>query len=341
MWDLVNHTPFAVDGALARDRRGAEFWCSAVVATFATEGHQPCRHVPGDTVRLVSEFAGPDGTEMHHDADLTPFRERADILLAGDAVAPDARPVERIEIGIHLGKLSRRLEARAPSWLVKGRWGWQREQGDAVARVATGWQMALGGCDPFSEMPQEFCADNPVGKGWTRNFGRAARGDRLEMPQLCRPLEQVDPRQPLPDPAGLGPVHPAWHARSRHAGSYDQAWRDGPAPLPPEDFDARFYQAAPDEQVYPGDLVGGEPVSITGMHEDGPWSFRLPQIVLSQDCRIAGKTDSTRLRLVSVQLDAAAGRLRMVWNGATRCTGREHRLERSTIRMVQMSGVAT
>ncbi|MDO5605866.1 MAG: DUF2169 domain-containing protein [Paracoccus sp. (in: a-proteobacteria)] len=343
MWQLVNRTPFEATGTFARDAAGAEFWCSAVVAEFVPRDQRVCILVPKVQTRLVPEFSGAEADVLAHDADLAPFRPQTDVIVLGDAIAADGRPAAELPVALSLGKLSRQLRVTAPARLVRGFWGWQREEGDPVARVATGWEMALGGRDPFAEEDDGdgICPDNPPGKGWSRNLGRAARGDMIELSQIRHAAadDEADPLQLLAGPAGMGFVHPAWGGRARFAGSYDEEWRAATAPLLPADFDSRFYQAAPSAQVYPGDVLGGEPVTLTGMREEGPWSFRLPQIVMAQDCRIAGRTETTRMRLVSVQIDAGAGRLRMVWNAATRCTGRDHRLERTVLRLVQMNGV--
>src|SRR4029079_3507430 len=42
------------------------------------------------------------------------------------------------------------------------------------------------------------------------------------------------------------PAH--WSQRARFAGTYDDAWRESRWPLPPEDFDPRFFNVAPIDQ---------------------------------------------------------------------------------------------
>ncbi|MFD1881575.1 DUF2169 family type VI secretion system accessory protein [Paracoccus pacificus] len=341
MWDLTNDTPFAATAGFARDARGAEVRCSAVVAVFEPVDQHTCRQLEAGDPRLVPIFGGKDAAALLHDADLVPFRPNTDIIITGDAVAPGGRKAPWIDIGLDIGKLSRRLQARPAAVLRRGRWGWKVEPEETgIDRLAIGWDVALGGRDPFApDQDDALCPDNPVGKGWSLNLSRARSGDSIAMPQLIRAGEDIQPDKPMPTPAGTGLVHPAWPVRGRHAGTFDAAWQRNVAPLLPADFDPAFHQAAPADQVYPGIMAGGERVTITGMHEEGAWSFRLPQVVMAQTCRIGGATDTARMRLISVQIDAAQRRVRMVWNAATPCTGRDHLLERTALLVVQMSGI--
>ena len=71
-----------------------------------------------------------------------------------------------------------------------------------------------------------------------------------------------------PAPAGLGPLSPAWKARHLHAGTYDQAWLDDRHPLLPADFDDRFSQCAPADQVVTPWLRGTERFELVNLHAD-------------------------------------------------------------------------
>ncbi|WP_158442352.1 DUF2169 family type VI secretion system accessory protein [Paracoccus aminophilus] len=325
-----------------RDRRGAEVWCSAVVGQFAVEPDGLCRMVPPTPVNRVQLFAGPESQRLDAEADFAPFRPRTDIIVTGAALAPEARPARRIEIGIRVGKLAHLLEAHAPSVLRRQARGWQLDQGDAVTEVWTGWDLALGGHDPYGAQDgHERHPANPLGKGWLRDFATLPLDQSLDLPQILRPGESVQPDAPLPAPAGLGYIHPAWQPRQRHAGTYDETWRTRVAPLLPQDFNEAFHQAAAPEMIYPGDLQGGEPVEISGMAPSGLWQLRLPQIILEQDCRFGRTSRTSRFRLVNLHLDPPSGQIRMVWNATELCTGHEEQLRRTQIRLLQMSGVRT
>ena len=150
--------------------------------------------------------------------------------------------------------------------------------------------------------------------------------------------ERLDPAKPLPAPFGLGATQPHWLPRRDFAGTYDGSWQKGRAPLLPDDFNDRFHQSAPlDQQL---DLKGGEEVSAVNLHPDGPFSFRLPQIILEASTRVGREKHDTRMRLISVELDTETKSLAMVWNTLVPCNGRDIEVEGSMVRLKQMAGVA-
>jgi hypothetical protein len=73
----------------------------------------------------------------------------------------------------------------------------------------------------------------------------------------------------------LGPVGRGWPQRARYAGTYDQCWLEEDFPFLPNDFDERYYQAAPEEQQLP---LSDAPMSVTltGFTADGPRHFTIP-----------------------------------------------------------------
>ena len=51
-----------------------------------------------------------------------------------------------------------------------------------------------------------------------------------------------------PEPIGFRPVSRFSRDRVRFAGTYDQNWIDEVLPFLPQDFDERYFQAAPQDQ---------------------------------------------------------------------------------------------
>ena len=76
------------------------------------------------------------------------------------------------------------------------------------------------------------------------------------------------------------------------------------------------------------------------LHPDGPFSFRLPQIILEASTRVGPEKHDTRMRLISVELDTETKSLAMVWNTLVPCNGRDIEVEGSMVRLKQMAGVA-
>jgi hypothetical protein len=75
----------------------------------------------------------------------------------------------------------------------------------------------------------------------------------------------------------FGPVPPDQLPRRKYAGTYDAAWAAERMPLLPLDFDPRFNQVAPANQIVTPHLRGDEPVRLTGFTDsDEPIVTQLP-----------------------------------------------------------------
>jgi hypothetical protein len=74
------------------------------------------------------------------------------------------------------------------------------------------------------------------------------------------PLHPISAPDQRPRPHALAPIAPAWSPRPSFAGTYDQTWTKNRMPLPPADFNPRYNQVAPPDQIYPSHVVGGEPM---------------------------------------------------------------------------------
>ena len=105
--------------------------------------------------------------------------------------------------------------------------------------------------------------DNPVGVG-------AQPGSRA-FPNI---VDAVDPRRP----AGFGPIGARWPARARLLGGAEPPALDRDVVEIPDDFDWRWFHAAPaDQQV--SFLTGDEWIALDGMHPSQPRvQSRLPQV---------------------------------------------------------------
>lgn len=347
MWETVNRTPFAAQGTFARDRHGIEHWVVAVRAVFGVRADGLVAVAERqEPVRLAAEYADAQARELKAAADFAPFRPAADILVRGTACVPGGVAARRCAVRVRVGAIEKRA-AVSGRRILRRTGGWRGrlslEGPDEFGGVRLTWRAALGGADPFARPDDPDAAshpDNPVGRGWTARWTDLPVGAELPLPLIEDPAHPVTPGRPLPPPYGFGPLQPGWRPRLSHAGTYDEAWMTARAPLAPEDFSERFHQTAPADQIYPDTLRGGEPVEVEGLHPDGPYAFRLPQILLESRTRIAGIRTGERLRLIGVVLDGTARTVELTFNAAVPCNGRDHKVEGSTVSVRQMAGVA-
>ncbi len=139
------------------------------------------------------------------------------------------------------------------------------------------WDRAFGG----SDLPREgrgepvVEARNPVGRGIV-HAQTATPIAGLSLPNLEDPSHLIRSPADRPVPVGCGPIPPAWQPRLAYAGTYDEAWQRGRAPYLPRDFDPRFFQAAPPDQIVHPHLAGGEIIHLVGLSPDGPLQVQVP-----------------------------------------------------------------
>lgn len=339
MWTVRNNTPFSADGYFTRNREGKEFWCVALRGRFRVRADGMTDLVEPLPIRLSPLYRDADAKELLSDSDFAPFRPAADILFHGSAVSPDEKPVDHIDISVSLGSWGKRAKVTGEERLIKRKHGWGRIEKSSVTRVELSWSNSLGGRDPFVDDADLACEANPIGRGWSHHFERASEGVEITAPQIMAPNEVFEPAGILLEPVGFGAIQPAWAARLQHAGTYDDDWARSRSPLLPADFSEKFHQTAPPDQIYPGELRGGEPVSLEGLHPDGGYTFQLPQCIIEADTRIRGKTHSHRFRLVQVEITGDERLVDLVWNAHLPCGGRDQDVEVSFIRLRQMAGV--
>lgn len=342
MWEVVNRTPFAAQGYFVRDKIGVEHWCLAIRAGFDVR-LDGLVDISADQkpVRLAPVYTDGTTDELTEETDFVPFRPRADILVAGTATAIDGRTFTSQPVGINVGSLNKSALAVCPRRIARRAGRWDIIDQAATASVPLSWRHSLGGTDPFApDDASTVCEANPVGKGWSLHLGNAPDGAEIDIPQIENPNTPFHPDRTMPEPVGFGPIQPAWSPRVAHAGTYDDDWLKQRAPLPPLDFSEAFHQAAPTDQIYPGELRGGEPVSVEGLHPDGPYAFRLPQSILEARTWIGWRSVTHRFRIVSITVDATARRLDMTWNTCIPCPEGDHLVDRSLVTMPQIAGVA-
>jgi hypothetical protein len=346
VWQVKNRTPFATAGYFVRDCNGSEYWVVALRARFRIRS-DGLVEVASEQLppRLVPEYRDSQFRELEAESDLAPFRPHTDILLNGVACAPGGRAVRQCEAGFRVGKHEKRARFFGERVLRnQGRWRSVVIEGPSeFLGVKLTWRAALGGADPFakSEPARELHPGNPIGRGWTAKWRQLPIGAELMLPLIEDPTDPVVPGRPLPPPYGFGPIQPSWQPRLRAAGTYDAAWAAERAPLPPLDFTEAFYQAAPQDQIYGGELRGGEPVEIVGLHADGPYGFRLPQIIFESRTRIDTEEFHARPRLISVAINGTEKTLDCTWNVGIFCNGRDHMVDSTIVSLKQMSGVVS
>jgi hypothetical protein len=136
------------------------------------------------------------------------------------------------------------------------------------------WERSFGGTDP--DHLETFDARNPCGRGVRRHFKEQ---EHTPLPNFEDPGHLVEAPNDRPRPVGFGPIAPYWHPRARYGGTFDERWQEERFPLPPEDLDPRYFNAAPEDQQLPS-YQPGEEVRLTYMSQAGHDRFALPRFAI-------------------------------------------------------------
>ncbi len=351
--DLVNLSPFPAEAFRQLDKAGDLYAVVAARGTFELVPDAPMRlaatQAPFAWEDVYEEWGG--ASVLVGPSDFVPYKPGTDVTVLAEAHAPDGRPAARIECGLRIeGRLEKRLVAHGPrAWqrrrherrsrwlgrLIEERWAWELGPAEPVTSVPLSWALAVGG--PLPGGSGEVHVNNPVGRGLVG----AAEGDAppVPAPRIEAVGAPVSDPHDLPLPAGFAPLAPVWETRLRHAGTYDERWLAERHPLLPHDFDPRFWQVAPPDQVATPHLAGHEAYALAHLHRDYPLLVgRLPGCTLQARVHHGERHADVRLALDGVHLDLRQGRARatLTWRRALPLSGDED--PRVVLRAVDAAG---
>lgn len=323
MLQLKNPTPFAATLYSAPDPDGVDTLFAVAKGTFRLSPAV----VPADEQRpiaLKDRYAGdPASTGILEAADVGLARPGTDVLLVGSAWAPKGHQAREATVSLRVGPVFKEAIVSGDRRWEAGPLGLKATPPEPFEKVPLVWERAFGGIDraPGDSTRVDAEPRNPAGTGFRLRAGGSPLAGAL-LPNVELPSERVRSPGDRPAPCGFGPVAPHWLPRRSWAGTYDEAWVRTRAPYLPADFDPRFLQCAPPDQVVPGHLKGGEPVRLEGLAPSGALSFSLPPLRLSFTFRLDQGRETRPGTLDTVVLEPDAGRVLLVWRAALPCDKR-------------------
>lgn len=263
---------------LGFQRDGRETLVVVVKATYALPANGADVVLHDQQVPLVSadEFSGEPGLSAPlRESDYAHGKPGCDVLLLGSAHAPEGRPVTRCPVGLKVGSLQKQFMVVGPRVWQKGLIGVSSSSPEPFTQLPISYDVAFGGTDRTEEAEGKTYTylTNPVGRGYWQKLQNI---DQQPLPYTEALNQSVDSPKGEYVPQAFSPLGRSWQPRLRYAGTYDQHWMENTAPLWPEDFDERYFQAAPPDQVIAWPK-GGEEIVLQNLTPDGLRAFRLPQ----------------------------------------------------------------
>jgi hypothetical protein len=251
-------------------------------------------------VNFAGEYWGdPENSSYKYEPEVAFIKPATDIVLIGHAHAPKTGVTE-LDVALSVGPVKKAVRVIGDRYWIKNLGVTSMTKPQPFERMPLVFERAFGGWDRSHPNPDKhsFEPRNPVGTGFRKKRGNFEEGIRL--PNLEYPKRRIWGYSDKPPPAGFGFTSPHWQPRADFAGTYDEAWMKSRMPLLPKDFDTRFFNAAPQDQIAPGFLRGDEPAVVVNASPNGKISFNLPGVPPPQ-CRVElrGREDE----LLQTQLD--------------------------------------
>jgi hypothetical protein len=307
---VQNESPFAVQELLLAEEDGRDVIAVVVKATYAVVESAVGRMSltllqTQPPIEVAGSYYGEPGTSSPRLAPETALIKLAtDVVLLGHAY-PEHVGDRQVDVGLRVGPILKTIR-------VFGDRYWTSIMGFAAKtdpapfiRIPLQYEYAFGGWDRRHENPDKHRVEsrNPVGVGFRQGWwDRVEEGSRL--PNLERPGDLIRDPADHPEPIGYGFLGVNWEPRVRLAGTYDDAWQKARQPLLPLDFDRRFYNAAPQDQIVNGYLRGDESVYLQNVTPGGELAFSLPgEPPPSVTVRLRNEDTNLTMRLDTLVID--------------------------------------
>lgn len=306
MLQLTNNTPFVAGFQVFPNANGIDTLFLVVKATF-TMGANLTLAEQQLPIHLVDEYLGePGASSLKAVSEAHVGKAATDVLLFGLACSPGLKPVKAMDIGIDIA--GRQKLAR-----VYGNRVWRNgvlSEPEPFANMPVVWERAYGGKRVSGSSRQDVFSENPLGIG----FGEP------EENSLAPNIEPFSPANSARNQAvGFGPVCPSWPNRVQYAGTYDERWQRERAPYLPQDFNARFLNSAPADQIFPGFMLGGEAIRLVGFHPDGELAFNVPRVNLMGKAQIGSQSQEASFDLETLAIYPNQKQFSLTWRGALAC----------------------
>ncbi|MFO0547012.1 MAG: DUF2169 domain-containing protein [Polyangiaceae bacterium] len=243
-------------------------------------------------------------------SDFALFKPEVDVIVRGTAYAPGGQSTA-MQISLRIsgaaGTLDHAVAVFGDRMWTRSPLGLVPTAPAAFDKIPLGYGRAFGG--------PEF-AGNPHGVG---HRGAPGPDGARRLPNFEKVGDLIKAPTDTPAPAGLGALHPMWRTRAALLGSYDAAWFRTRWPYFPDDFDYRYYQAAPPSQRL-RKVDGDEAYELVGLHpKHGALAGKLGGVraraFAHRTAEAGGNLTEINLRIDTVTFSPDDNAVHVVWRG--------------------------
>jgi len=311
--ELINNTPLP---ALVFEKSGrfSKFYY-VVIARATYDLHHDRRATLADKQEnyIVADeyFSEPfDQSALKRETDLLLYKPRCDIYFHGHAYAPNgSAPSWHVQVQYQQKQKNFRVTGPKNWFYSEGRW--RLSEPEAVDAVRLDYRLAFGGNpDPENGTLSPY-ASNTAGIGYYKKS--------LLDPDKIYPAPQFENADTaythMKDSypvEGLSPLCRWWPARTQYLGTYDEQWQRETHPFHPDDFDERFYNAAPPELVVPYPS-GGESLYTRGLFQSGDMTIVLPPHTMDLVIDTPSEKINTSMPLDTIAVNTDSCSMALTW----------------------------
>ena len=189
-------------------------------------------------------------------SDLAPHKPHSDFFIFGHFYQKDGIAGPQGKASFEFGPLKKELAFFGPRYAVQNTSGsWKFTTPEAMVSVPLRWEYSFGGLSDRR---------NPMGLG----LELASRGGirAIALPLIEDPHHLIARMGDRPAPANFAPVPLNFSPRREKLGTRDKRWQTFRAPIPPEDFDPSYHNAAPSDQQAGNYPRGDEKLVLNNLH---------------------------------------------------------------------------
>ena len=272
-----NATSFSALAVPFQDERGASVVVVLAKATFLKRGQKLVLADEQVPVRLndvpTDPLAVEEGREssIRYPSDVGGEKPGADIVVVGSAVS--AKPVASLDVAFRAPGRAMSLRVHGERVFYKGALRLKMSPGAPFERAAISYERAYGGKSKDGSL---IDWRNPVGHGVHKAPAELDGAPAPSIEDLAHPIDGTTKATP----AGFGAIAMWWLPRRELAGTMGAAWQTERMPLPPLDFDRRFYQVAHPSLQIDRPLQEGDVIATHGLCPDGLFGVKVPGLSL-------------------------------------------------------------
>jgi len=304
--ETYNMTPYVADVVFSKDRFGKNLVIAIVKACFDFDEKGECstssreRMLP--VMHSYSYHDTPERSGIKYPVDIVPEKKGTDIIINGHVYGHGQKEAV---CGFDMGDLKKKIVVFGKRFWVKRLIGLKISEPLPFSKIPLLYDHAFGGSYDDPEKGSVFFEENPIGKGF-----EAESGDQAPLPHFEYPDKLIKSLKNKPTPAGLSAIPRSWKQRSIHAGTYDENWKTQNFPSEPLDFNIRFFNAVPDDQIFKSGLSGGETLVLYRLHSKKQrLRLSIPDVCLSATFRIKEQTVHQKMVIDTCLVEPDEGRL--------------------------------